>query len=171
VVLSVQSGPRYRFGRRTRGHLRVCSDGRWSRPGRTHPRRDGPPAKVAGEPLRTSWDPLTGVFELDFVPVASTRAKESEIFIPNMLLHGQPLDVRGLSEKARDRWVHQEQVQTLFVVHGDAEVDRVVRLSVHFGRPISPPFKLSLFRENLMTIVQAVFLLMLSVSVLVVVAK
>jgi hypothetical protein len=128
-------------------------------------------AKVAGEPLRTSWDPLTGVFELDFVPVASTRAKESEIFIPNMLLHGQPLDVRGLSEKARDRWVHQEQVQTLFVVHGDAEVDRVVRLSVHFGRPISPPFKLSLFRENLMTIVQAVFLLMLSVSVLVVVAK
>jgi hypothetical protein len=122
-------------------------------------------SKVAGKPLRVAWDPLTGIFEFEFAPGASSglKTRETEIFVPDSIARGYRLEVDGVDTGAGDQWVYRKEVQTFFLVHGPETDGRIIELKINLGPPASPPFTLSLFRERLISIVGALLALFIAV--------
>lgn len=74
-------------------------------------------AKIAGCPIRSSWDPQTLSFELDWQSTASERStrisQTTEIFLPNYHYAGHDIDI----EVSGGEWELDTDKQTLRVYH------------------------------------------------------
>ncbi|KAI0069139.1 glycoside hydrolase family 5 protein [Artomyces pyxidatus] len=118
------------------------------------------PAKTAGIPLRFEYEMATGEFTYEWaVPFTSAveesehdgapsvvhpplhghlplAARETEIFVPSMLTHGRKVVVRGLGPE--DKYLYDENRQTLFVLLDSLVPGMVHKVTVSFGPPRVP---------------------------------
>ncbi|CAE6367225.1 unnamed protein product [Rhizoctonia solani] len=95
------------------------------------------PAKVAGFPMKFNYEPSNGSFQFVFKAVdpsrvKSTRARETEIFLPAEITSGRKLIID--SEGSNLEWTYDPERQTLFVVHSG---EGVRTLKVSFDPPLN----------------------------------
>jgi hypothetical protein len=118
------------------------------------------PAKTAGIPLRFEYEMNTGRFVFEWSNVSedhkavaqdkasvnspplsghpSIQARETEIFIPATIMEGRKLIITGLGPE--DKYVHDPQRQTLFVVTADVRPCQIHKLEVTLDPPLKPVF-------------------------------
>jgi hypothetical protein len=90
------------------------------------------------------YDPLTGIFELVFVPMTGMGSpRESEVFIPDALVRGRALRVVGLDTAGGDTWTHDAARQTLFLLLAERAAPAEVHLRISLDPPPRAPFRLS----------------------------
>ena len=118
------------------------------------------PAKTAGIPVHFEYEMSTGTFTYDwavpltgpppaddvrpssgsihFPPVyghPAITARETEIFVPSMLVKGRRMTMRGLM--AEDKYVYDDDRQTLFILVDNLRRGQIYSITVSFDPPHS----------------------------------
>ena len=115
------------------------------------------PAKTAGIPLKFEYEVTLGAFVFEWSNPSpknngkasvskpplngnggELKALETEIYIPHMLTQGRKVFVSGLDKN--DRYFHDEERQTLFIVASDTKPGRVHRVEVVIAPQMRPIF-------------------------------
>jgi len=101
------------------------------------------PAKVAGVPVRWSYELNTGRVEFTWKePKADEmRCRETEVFFPDTLLpDGKKIILEGLSDET---WSYDRRQQTLFIVPPPSDFETTRTVVIRVEPPLEPLFEMT----------------------------